>query len=102
MLRRSGKLSVIRALFKTFPQRRFLLVGDSGEHDPEIYGAMARRFPQQVAGIFIRQLDGPNEHAALATPAPSAASIRSLVRLYRDAERAARRAVCSVPPNARA
>jgi len=57
MLRRSGKLGVIRALLRLFPQRRFLLVGDSGEHDPEIYGAMARRFPQQVAGIFIRQLD---------------------------------------------
>ena len=58
MLRRSGKLSVIRALFKAFPHRRFLLVGDSGEHDPEIYGALGRRFPQQVAGICIRQLSG--------------------------------------------
>jgi len=57
MLRRSGKLGVIRALFRVFPQRRFLLIGDSGEHDPEIYGALARRFPRQVAGIFIRQLE---------------------------------------------
>ena len=56
MLRRSGKLSVIRNLFKMFPGRRFLLVGDSGEHDPEIYGALARRYPHQVAGILIRQL----------------------------------------------
>jgi hypothetical protein len=56
MLRRSGKLGVIRAIFKKFPRRRFLLVGDSGEHDPEVYGALARRYPQQVAGILIRQL----------------------------------------------
>jgi phosphatidate phosphatase APP1 len=61
MLRRSGKLSIIRALFKRFPQRRFLLVGDSGEHDPEIYGSLARRYPRQVAGILIRQLGGPRD-----------------------------------------
>jgi phosphatidate phosphatase APP1 len=59
MLRRTGKTGVIRTLFKTFPSRRFLLIGDSGEHDPEIYGSVARRHPRQVAGIFIRQLDGP-------------------------------------------
>lgn len=58
MLRRSGKISVIRGILKAYPQRQFLLVGDSGEHDPEIYGALARRFPQQVAGVFIRLLDG--------------------------------------------
>jgi phosphatidate phosphatase APP1 len=58
MLRRSGKLGVIRNLFQMFPGRQFLLVGDSGEHDPEIYGALARRYPRQVAGILIRQLAG--------------------------------------------
>jgi len=84
MLRRSGKASVIRAMFKTFPQRRFLLVGDSGEADPEIYGAMARRFPQQVAGILIRQIDGaknaPTRYAKAFRRVPYDA-----VRLYRDA-----------------
>jgi len=58
MLRRSGKLSIIRGLFQMFPRRQFLLIGDSGEHDPEIYGSLARRFPQQIAGICIRQLEG--------------------------------------------
>jgi phosphatidate phosphatase APP1 len=84
MLRRSGKAGVIRAMFKTFPQRRFLLVGDSGEADPEIYGAMARLFPRQVAGIMIRQLDGPKN-----SPARYAKAFRRVpydtVRLYRDA-----------------
>src|SRR5262249_23183572 len=63
MLRRSGKLAVIRTLVETFPQRQFLLVGDSGELDPEIYGAIARRHPQQIAGVFIRQLGGPRDNA---------------------------------------
>jgi phosphatidate phosphatase APP1 len=58
LLRRTGKQHVIRNLLNAFPKRRFLLIGDSGEHDPEIYGSIARRFPQQVVGIFIRQLAG--------------------------------------------
>jgi phosphatidate phosphatase APP1 len=84
LLRRSGKLSVIRGILRMFPQRRFLLVGDSGEHDPEIYGALTRRFPGQVAGLLIRQLDGP------APGRRYAAAFRdidpAIVRIYRDAD----------------
>ena len=39
-----------------FPNRKFVFVGDSGERDPEIYGAMAREHPQQVAKILIRNV----------------------------------------------
>jgi phosphatidate phosphatase APP1 len=84
LLRRSGKLSVIRRLMRRFPERRFLLVGDSGEHDPEIYGTLARRYPRQVVGIFIRELSSQRD-----TPRRFAKAFRkidpSLVRLYRDA-----------------
>lgn len=85
MLRRSGKASVIRAMIQTFPQRQFLLVGDSGEADPEIYGLMARKFPRQVAGIYIRQIAGPRNG-----PARYAKAFRevqpALIRMFRDAE----------------
>ena len=52
----AGKLSVIRNLLETYPKRRFILVGDAGERDPEIYGDIARRYPQQIRHIFIRQV----------------------------------------------
>jgi len=39
------KLQTIEAIFKDFPARQFLLIGDSGERDPEIYGRLARTFP---------------------------------------------------------
>jgi hypothetical protein len=52
------KPGVIRPLLERFPQRRFVLVGDSGEKDPEIYGALARQFPDQIAGIWIRDVTG--------------------------------------------
>ncbi|PQO47773.1 App1 family protein [Blastopirellula marina] len=56
--RRWGKRKAIRQLLRTFPQRRFVMVGDSGEKDPETYGVMARQFPDQVIKIFIRDLGG--------------------------------------------
>jgi hypothetical protein len=52
------KLPVIEELFRLFPNRRFVLVGDSGEKDPEVYGALARKHPRLVARIFIRDVTG--------------------------------------------
>jgi phosphatidate phosphatase APP1 len=52
----AAKFTAIGSLLKAFPFRRFVLVGDSGEFDPEIYGKLARRFPGQIAAIFIRDL----------------------------------------------
>ena len=57
------KPGVIEPLLKQFPKRKFILIGDSGERDPEIYGALARDFPKQIKQIFIR--DVTNEGAEL-------------------------------------
>jgi hypothetical protein len=50
------KIKNIKALLKSSPQRRFILIGDSGEHDPEIYAKIARQYPWQVSHIFIRNV----------------------------------------------
>lgn len=55
------KPGVIEPLLKRFPKRKFILIGDSGERDPEIYGALARKFPEQITHIYIR--DVTNETA---------------------------------------
>jgi hypothetical protein len=55
--RRKSKAGVIRNLIKRLPGRTFLLIGDSGERDPEIYAKLASKFPSQVARICIRQID---------------------------------------------
>ena len=57
-LRKRSKRRTIEQIMAEFPDRRFLLVGDSGERDPEVYAAIARRNPEQVAGIVIRQVEG--------------------------------------------
>lgn len=54
--RRSGKAATIRLLLRKFPQRRFLLIGDSSEKDLEIYGKIARRSPGQIGAILIRNV----------------------------------------------
>lgn len=46
----------IEATFARWPNRRYVLVGDSGEHDPEIYGEIARRFPERVLYTAIRDV----------------------------------------------
>ncbi len=50
------KPGVIEPLLKQFPKRKFILIGDSGERDPEIYGALARKFPAQIIRIYIREV----------------------------------------------
>lgn len=46
----------IRKLFDDYPQRQFILIGDSGEKDPEIYGMIAREYPGRVKHIYIRKV----------------------------------------------
>jgi phosphatidate phosphatase APP1 len=58
---RETKTRAIEALLADFPGRDFVLVGDSGEADPEIYGDIARRHPGRVRAILIRNVTG--EHA---------------------------------------
>jgi phosphatidate phosphatase APP1 len=43
-------------LAQEFPNMRWLLFGDNGQHDEEIYSGFAQEHPDQVAAIGIRQL----------------------------------------------
>jgi hypothetical protein len=50
------KPELIAKIIADFPCRRFILVGDNGEQDPEIYGELARRHPDRVKQILIRHV----------------------------------------------
>ena len=50
------KIETITAILEKFPDRRFVLVGDSGEKDPEAYGHLARQFSESVVRILIRDV----------------------------------------------
>ncbi|WP_231928201.1 App1 family protein [Devriesea agamarum] len=56
---RSGaehKKQTLRRLAERFPEMRWLLIGDDGQHDPQIYGDFARAYPRHVEGVAIRRL----------------------------------------------
>ena len=69
------KIPVIESIVSRYPDRRFILVGDSGEKDPEVYGEIARSHPDQVVRIFIRDVTG------------SDVSKERLENAFRDVER---------------
>lgn len=50
------KHNQIRQLIKNFPKRQFVLIGDSGESDPEIYAEIARDHPDAILAIAIRDV----------------------------------------------
>lgn len=51
------KLQTIRSLLRTYPQRKFLLCGDSGERDAELYVEIYSQFGDQVEHIAIRYIE---------------------------------------------
>ena len=52
------KPAAIKKILLAYPDRAFVLVGDSGEQDPEVYAALIREFPDQVKAIYIRNVSG--------------------------------------------
>lgn len=52
------KRPFIESIFRSFPERKFILVGDTGELDASLYASLARAFPKQVWRIYIRNSTG--------------------------------------------
>lgn len=46
----------IEPILKAYPKRKFILIGDSGEQDPEVYADIMRRYSTQVLRIYIRNV----------------------------------------------
>jgi len=50
------KPAIIEGILQTYPERKFVLVGDSGEQDPEVYAALMHKYPGQVLKAYIRNV----------------------------------------------
>jgi phosphatidate phosphatase APP1 len=46
----------IAPILRRFPSRQFVLVGDSGEQDPEVYAALLKEHPEQILRAYIRNV----------------------------------------------
>jgi hypothetical protein len=57
------KILQIETLLTHFPERQFILIGDSGELDPEIFQRIRDEHPAQVKEIRVRDVTGAQQHA---------------------------------------
>ena len=57
----SHKKNNIKMILDTFPHLPFVLIGDSGELDPEIYRDVVKDYPDRIRAIYIRSV---NKHPA--------------------------------------
>lgn len=55
------KKEKIMLLLEMFPKMAFYLIGDSGQHDPEIYEEIVQEFPHRIKAVFIRIVNPSHE-----------------------------------------
>jgi phosphatidate phosphatase APP1 len=75
------KLAAIEHILATHPDLPFILLGDSGQEDPEIYREVVRRHPGRVLAIYIRDvtLDARDAQVGEITRELSAAGVEMLL-----------------------
>lgn len=52
----SHKIEAIRGILDLYPTLPFVLIGDSGQEDPEIYREIVARYPSRILAIYIRNV----------------------------------------------
>jgi len=55
------KFEQITSIMSHFQDREFILIGDSGQYDPEIFWEVDRQFPGLVKEIIIRDIVNDRE-----------------------------------------
>jgi phosphatidate phosphatase APP1 len=55
------KFTRIVRILENYPRQRFVLLGDSSQHDPQIYEAVVKHFPKQIHAVYIRDVHEVNK-----------------------------------------
>jgi phosphatidate phosphatase APP1 len=53
---REQKHTRIREVLDLHPDLSFVLLGDSGEHDPQVYADIVREYPGRILAVYIREV----------------------------------------------
>jgi phosphatidate phosphatase APP1 len=67
---RAHKHRELRRLVREFPQLRWVLVGDDGQHDPQLYEELAGEVPEALRMVLIRQLSAVEQVLTHGSPVP--------------------------------
>ncbi len=52
------KLDAIQTILAFYPEQKFLLIGDNGQHDVEIYAEAVKTYPGRIGAVYIRDVSG--------------------------------------------
>lgn len=55
---------IIRNIMQLYPELPFILLGDTSQHDPEIYRQIVSEFPNRVLAIYIRDVSRNAERSS--------------------------------------
>lgn len=58
------KFTRIARILESYPEQRFVLLGDSSQQDPYIYEAIVSHFPKQIHAVYIRDVYAKNKEKA--------------------------------------
>jgi phosphatidate phosphatase APP1 len=50
------KINRIESIFENYGNKKYILIGDSSQNDPEIYYYISQKFPDKVEKIYIRDI----------------------------------------------
>lgn len=62
---RTHKLAAFQRILHTYPMLPFILIGDSGQADPEIYAEVVKIYPGRIRAIYIRDVSTDMRDAAV-------------------------------------
>jgi phosphatidate phosphatase APP1 len=88
------KLELIRHMLELYDELPFVLIGDSGQRDPEIYARVVREHPGRVRAVYIRSVSrDPARRQAIEALAAEVAEAGSSLVLAADSLAMAEHAV---------
>jgi phosphatidate phosphatase APP1 len=86
------KLHEIDNLLLTYPELPFVLIGDSGQEDANIYREVVRRYPGRILAVYIRDVELPSRAALVERVAEEVRQDKVEMLLVKDTVQAAEHA----------
>lgn len=84
----------IRNILGLYPELSFILIGDSSQHDPEIYRQIVAEFPGRIEAIYIRDvINSPERSSSMKKLADEVLAASSILVISPDTLGAAKHAV---------
>jgi len=87
------KLKPMRWLLETYPTLPFVLIGDSGQKDPELYSELIGDYPDRIVAVFIR--DVSSRRRDVTVDSLGEAALTRGVPMHRVADSAAAAAIAA-------